>query len=109
MGYKIHFPADQLPPVKAFWSFTLYDKDGFAVPNTMDRATLSSWMPLAYNADGSLDLYFQTASPGESMAHNWLPTPQDKDWNLTLRLYAPEQQALNGSWIPPTITKVGAL
>lgn len=103
--YTIHFAASELPPVKAFWSFTLYDKDGFAVPNKMNRATLSSWMPLVYNDDGSLDLYFQTDSPGESKENNWLPTPSDKPWNLTLRLYAPEPLALSGSWCPPPAKK----
>lgn len=103
--YTVHFDAEQLPPVKAFWSFTLYDADGFAVPNSMQRATLSSWMPLVYNGDGSLDLYFQTASPGDDKENNWLPTPEEKGWNLTLRLYAPERRALNGSWIPPPAVK----
>jgi len=75
------------------------------VPNSMQRATLSSWMPLVYNGDGSLDLYFQTASPGDDKENNWLPTPEEKGWNLTLRLYAPERRALNGSWIPPPAVK----
>jgi hypothetical protein len=103
--YAMHFEASELPPVKAFWSFTLYDKDGFAVPNKMNRATLSSWMPLVYNGDGSLDLYFQTDSPGQSEENNWLPTPADKDFNLTLRLYAPEPFALSGKWVPPPAKK----
>jgi len=103
--YTIHFAADKLPPVKAFWSFTLYDADGFTVPNSMDRATLSSWMPLVYNGDGSLDLFFQTASPGDDKANNWLPTPKEKGWNLTLRLYAPEKRVLDGSWKPPAAVK----
>ena len=62
-------------------------------------------MPLVYNGDGSLDLYFQTASPGDDKENNWLPTPEEKGWNLTLRLYAPERRALNGSWIPPPAVK----
>ena len=33
----------------------------------MNRATLSSWMPLVKNADDSLDLYFQTNSPGQDL------------------------------------------
>jgi hypothetical protein len=73
--YVMHFEKDELPPAEAFWSFTLYDKDGFAVPNALNRATLSSWMDLKYNADGSIDLYFQAESPGKDKEANWLPSP----------------------------------
>jgi len=104
--YVIHFEKSQLPPVKAFWSFTLYDADGFAVPNDLNRATISSWMPLVYNDDGSLDVYVQSTSPGDAKKANWLPSPSEKGFNLTLRLYAPKGTALNGSWCPPAARKV---
>ena len=71
-----------LPPVDAFWSITLYDKDGFQVANGQNRFAVSSWMPFKYNADGSLDLYFQNASPGADKEANWLPAPTGP-FNLT--------------------------
>jgi hypothetical protein len=104
--YVIHFDKDELPPAIAFWSFTLYDKDGFAVPNPLNRATLSSWMDLKYNTDGSIDLYFQSDSPGKDKEANWLPSPKQGTWNLTLRLYAPKREALDGTWSPPAIEPV---
>ena len=61
--YTIHFEKST-PPVNAFWSITLYDADGFQVANVLNRFAVSSWMPFKYNADGSLDLYFQSESPG---------------------------------------------
>jgi hypothetical protein len=106
--YVIHFDKDELPPAIAFWSFTLYDKDGFAVPNPLNRATLSSWMDLKYNTDGSIDLYFQADSPGKDKEANWLPAPKQGTWNLTLRLYAPKREALDGTWTPTAIKLVGA-
>jgi hypothetical protein len=104
--YVIHFDKDELPPAEAFWSITLYNMDGFAVPNPLNRANLSSWMPLTYNADGSLDLYVQSESPGKDKEANWLPSPKDKQWNLTMRLYAPEPSALNGAWSPTALKQV---
>ncbi len=71
--YSLHFPKGQTPPAAAFWSLTLYDEEGFQVANPLNRFSLSSWMPLSYNSDGSLDLYIQNGDPGPSKHANWLP------------------------------------
>ncbi|MFN8090901.1 MAG: DUF1254 domain-containing protein [Vicinamibacteria bacterium] len=102
--YTIHFEKSQLPPVRAFWSVTLYDGEGFQVPNALDRFAVSSWMPFVYNDDGSLDLYFQNESPGRDLEANWLPAPKGP-FNLTLRLYSPMAEVLTGKWNPPVVTK----
>ena len=60
-----HFRKGRCPPVNAFWSITLYDPEGFQVGNVLNRFAVSSWMPFKYNADGSLDLYFQNENPGK--------------------------------------------
>jgi hypothetical protein len=103
--YTIHFEKGATPPVEAFWSITLYDADGFQVGNELNRFTLSSWMPFHYNADGSLDLHFQSDSSGKEMEANWLPAPK-APFNLTMRLYSPQADALTGKWNPPPIKKV---
>jgi hypothetical protein len=102
--YTIHFDNGATPPVNAFWSLTLYDSDGFQVANSLNRFAVSSWMPFKYNADGSLDLYFQNESPGADKEVNWLPAPKGA-FNLTMRLYGPKSDALTGKWNPPPITK----
>lgn len=104
--YVLHFEADRIPPAGAFWSLTMYDDDGFAVPNPLNRANLASRMDLDYNADGSLDLYFGATSPGKDSEPNWLPAPSDKPWNVCMRLYAPEEAALSGKWTPPPLKKM---
>jgi hypothetical protein len=104
-AYTIHFDKAAIPPVDAFWSITLYDNDGFQVANALNRFAVSSWMPFKYNADGSLDLYFQTESPGADREANWLPAPKGP-FNLTMRLYAPKSDALTGKWNPPPVTRV---
>jgi hypothetical protein len=103
--YTLHFDKGQTPPANAFWSVTLYDAEGFQVPNPINRFNLSSWMPLKYNADGSLDLYFQNESPGPNNDANWLPAPRG-EFNLLMRLYAPRSEALTGKWNPPPVTRV---
>ena len=65
-----------MPPVNAFWSITMYDADSFFVANPIDRYAIGSWMPLKSNADGSLDLYIQSESPGKDKEANWLPAPR---------------------------------
>jgi hypothetical protein len=102
--YTIHFEKGATPPVRAFWSVTLYDSDGFQVANALNRFAVSSWMPFKYNADGSLDLYFQNESPGKDKDSNWLPAPKGP-FNLTMRLYSPQSDALTGKWNPPPVKK----
>ncbi|QIP09602.1 DUF1254 domain-containing protein [Bradyrhizobium symbiodeficiens] len=106
--YTINFEKGAAPPVNAFWSITLYDADGFQVPNAMNRFAVSSWMPFKYNADGSLSLYFQNDNPGKDKEANWLPAPKGA-FNLTMRLYGPKSEALTGRWNPPYVTKTQGL
>jgi len=106
--YVLHFEASEVPPADAFWSVTIYDNDGYQVANSLNRFALSSWMPLKHNPDGSLDLYFQTKSPGQDKEANWLPAPQGP-FNVTMRLYAPQPTVLIGKWAPPAISRVGRL
>jgi hypothetical protein len=100
--YTIHFDKGATPPVAAFWSITLYDADGFQVGNVLNRFAVSSWMPFKNNADGSLDIYFQSDNPGADKENNWLPAPKGP-FNLTMRLYSPESDALTGKWNPPPV------
>jgi hypothetical protein len=106
--YTLHFEKGASPPANAFWSITLYDSEGFQVPNSLNRFAVSSWMPWKYNADGSLDLYFQNESPGKNKEANWLPAPKGP-FNLTMRIYAPKSDALTGKWNPPPVTRVQPL
>jgi hypothetical protein len=103
--YVLHFDKDKLPPVDAFWSVTLYDSDGFQVANALNRFAVSSWMSFKYNADGSLDLFFQNENPGADKEANWLPAPKGA-FNLTMRLYAPKPDALTGKWNAPPVMRV---
>ena len=103
--YIMHFTKAQLPPVGAFWSLTMYDSEGFPVPNPLNRFALGDRDALRYNRDGSLDLYIQHDDPGADKQSNWLPAPARGKLGLTLRLYAPKEEVLDGSWAPPPVQK----
>ena len=102
--YVIHFDADKLPPAYAFWSVTMYDAEGFQAANELDRFAIGDRDPLNYNADGSLDLYLQHKNPGEEHESNWLPAPLGP-LGVTMRLYAPKREVLDGRWRPPAVQK----
>ena len=106
--YTLHFDKGATPPANAFWSITLYDAEGFQTANALNRFAVSSWMPFKFNADGSLDLYFQNESPGKDKEANWLPAPKGA-FNLTMRVYSPKADALTGKWNPPPVTRVQGL
>lgn len=103
--YVIHFVKDQLPPADAFWSLTMYDADGFQVANPINRFAIGDRDDLKFNADGSLDLYIQHDNPGGDKESNWLPSPDSGVLGMTMRLYAPKVEVLNGSWAPPPVQR----
>ncbi|MBM4272980.1 MAG: DUF1254 domain-containing protein [Deltaproteobacteria bacterium] len=103
--YVLHFDKDKLPPVNAFWSLTMYGENSFLAPNPLGRYALGDRDSLKYNPDGSLDLYLQNQSPGPDKEANWLPAPAD-EFNVTLRLYWPKKEVLEGAWNPLPIRRV---
>ncbi|MFF1571357.1 DUF1254 domain-containing protein [Leifsonia sp. NPDC058292] len=103
-NYVLHFEADGMPGAHAFWSLTMYDADGFQVPNPLDRFVLRDRDPLTVNPDGSLDIYIQHMSPGADKESNWLPAPQGA-FSPMLRLYSPTAATLAGGFVPPAIRK----
>jgi hypothetical protein len=105
-NYILHFEPEELPPVEAFWSITMYDAEGFQIPNSLNRFALGDRSNLQYNADGSLDIYIQAKSPGNHKETNWLPSPPQGQLGVTLRLYSPKFAVLNGIWNPPAIQKI---
>lgn len=110
-NYTLTFAPDQLPPVNAFWSVTMYDgKSQLLVKNPINRYLINSPMlsTMKMGADGSLTLYIQKESPGADKESNWLPAPDDKIY-LVMRLYWPKPTppsilpAGQGTWQPPGV------
>lgn len=106
--YRLRFPPGQLPPANAFWSVTLYDMPAnLLVANPIDRYLINSPMlpGLQRDADGGLTLYIQHGSPGKEREANWLPAPRGP-FQVTLRMYLPKPQALDGSWKRPPLQRM---
>lgn len=102
--YVIHFDAHRLPPADAFWSITMYDAEGYQVANELNRFAVGDRDDLTYNPDGSLDILVQHGDPGADERGNWLPAPLGPI-GLTMRLYAPRPEALDGRWHPPPVRR----
>ncbi|KQU96027.1 hypothetical protein ASD00_19985 [Ensifer sp. Root31] len=104
--YTITFAKGEVPPVKGFWSLTLYNEEKFFFPNALNRFSLGTKnKDLKYADDGSLTLYLGAKSPGKENEANWIPAPEGH-FSLILRLYWPEEAVLSGAWLPPDIKKL---
>ena len=84
----------------------MHDADGLQVPNPFNWFTDGDRSALKYNHDGSHDLYLQHDSPCPDKDSNWLPSPPSGPLGVTMRLYAPRPQALEGRWAPPPSEQV---
>lgn len=108
--YQIRFTTP--PPARAFWSVTMYDTTydgaaGYLVENPINRYLVNSTTRgLVLGDDGSLTITIQREQPTDATARaNWLPAPEGPFY-LVMRIYWPEQAALDGSWIPPSVQRI---
>jgi hypothetical protein len=103
--YRLRFPPGELPPVRGFWSLTLYNDKQLFVDNPIDRYAIGDRDDLGPGPDGSVDIVIQHDEPGEHLESNWLPAPTGS-FNVILRAYWPEQSILSGSWTPPSLVRL---
>ena len=104
--YALTFPADRLPPARAFWSLSAYEvmPDGraFFVDNPIGRYSIGDRSAgLTRGADGSLTIHIQHEPPPGERAANWLPAPAGPV-RLVLRAYRPDEALIDGRYrVPP--------
>jgi hypothetical protein len=101
-AYTLTFAKGQLPPVKYFWSITMYNiPERLLVENPIKRYSIGSSTPgMKTNADGSLVIYVSAKSPGKDKESNWLPAPSGPFWTV-LRTYGPADEIIDGSYKQP--------
>lgn len=104
--YVLRFPPGELPPVKFFWSLTMYSvPDRFLVANPINRYSIGNpTAGLKPDADGGLTLYIQAQSPGADKEPNWLPAPAGPFF-MVIRMYGPEPRILSGDWKEPALKR----
>lgn len=108
--YTVHFAKEQMPPVHAFWSLTMYDMPAsLLVANPIHRYLVNSPMlpQFVRDADGGITFYVQNTSPGADKEANWLPSPKGP-FVVVMRLYWPEKPATDGEWKQPPMKKVAS-
>lgn len=105
-SYQLHFEPGQEPPADAFWSITVYDSEGFLVPNEAQIYAVSSTGSgsLVYQEDGSIDIVFAQEAPDDPNV-NWIPVP-DGAFRVYLRVYVPQDAVLEGDWVAPGIERL---
>lgn len=103
-SYRLRVPPN--PPIKLFWSVTVYDIDTRAlILNEQKIADRSSRMDLRKNEDGSVDIYCGPKVPA-GFENNWIPTVSGKNWFAYFRFYEPTESYFDRSWPLPDFEQV---
>ena len=110
--YQVTFPQGALPPAKGFWSLTLYDERHALPLATGGKVAVGSRdSGLRYGADGSLTIIVSrdagAPAPAGDASSNRIVAPNGV-FSLYLRIYWPDESALDGTWTPPPVHPVAS-
>lgn len=83
-------------PVDAFWSVTIYNKDGYLEPNPYNSFSVNS-VTAEMDPQGTTTI---NLSPEGADLTNHLYVMNG--WNYALRLYKPRAEVIDKTWTPPT-------
>ncbi|MGW8179440.1 MAG: DUF1214 domain-containing protein [bacterium] len=86
-------------PVDAFWSVSVYNKEGYFEPNEHGAYSVNN-LTGTPNEDGSYTIHFG----GDAGSVNYLPITEG--WNYVVRLYQPREEILDGTWTFPEVKPV---
>ncbi|WP_313458799.1 DUF1254 domain-containing protein [Stenotrophomonas sp.] len=82
-------------PMKAFWSLSVYNADGFFEQNSLGRYSVNS-VTAKKSDDGSIEVQFGGCT---AASVNCIPTMPG--WNYLVRIYRPEPVVVQGQWTFP--------
>jgi len=103
-AYPMYTPTSMAPqtltlkdvPVKAFWSITVYDKEGYPQGDVYNINSA-----FAEADKGTNGTVFTIHFGGDTNAANYMDTFEG--WNFALRLYLPTEEFFNGTWTQPEL------
>lgn len=87
-------------PAEAFWSVTVYNREGFMVPNDLGRNAINN-VSASSEKDGSVRIQFGGC---EAQTRNCIPVMGG--WNYALRLYRASPEVMAGNWAAPVAMPV---
>ncbi len=105
--YVIRMKPAEMPPSKAFWSLTLYDKaNGFFIPNDYKKYSVGINAGMKLNNEGGIEVFVAAEKPDGVPMENWLPINRgDEDLDIILRVYVPDPEKLS-EWNPPVAERI---
>ena len=83
-------------PVDAFWSVSVYNKEGYFEKNDLNSYTVNS-VSGKPNKDGSITVHL--GGCGDKRVNC---VPLTEGWNYVVRMYQPRKSILDGSWTFPS-------
>jgi len=92
--YQIDVPKDV--PIKAFWSVSVYNKEGYFQKNALGVYNINSQSGKA-NPDGSMTVNLGGCDDASRI--NCIPLTDG--WNYVVRMYRPDPSVIDGKWTFP--------
>ena len=104
--YVIKMTKEEMPPAKAFWSFTLYDaEDGLFIENENYKYSVGENAGMQLDDFGGIEVHISPTQPENVPDENWLPSGEkEQELDVIMRIYQPDLDKID-DWNAPKAKK----